>query len=262
MKISEVTENPYKAARDAKFKGTRVATHLVGKTGRPIPDDIQKLASKHIRQRTNTTVKPQYPYYINQYDDVWYQNVFGVSGWDKFWEKFKPYYAIGYSKSLTEAPIRNVRDGDDEPWGLVPDQLDIARRGLRVMMRPSKFLQLAYPLSDVDRNPKVKQHIELGGDISSPYLDIKLPKYWFDDPPDFLYRGTVVGHDGRNRMEAWQEKHGDDPVEVHLFFRDGIRREDLTDEMIRYLQRGLHNEATRINRTLGEYILSPFVKVL
>ena len=88
MRISEITESD-------RYRGKKIATHLVGKTGKPIPDDIKKLADKHIRARSNTTVKPHYPYYIIQYDDLWYDRVFGVDNFKEFWKRFSPYYTIG-----------------------------------------------------------------------------------------------------------------------------------------------------------------------
>jgi hypothetical protein len=97
MLICEITDpaKQLKTARQERYRGRKIATHLVGKTGRPIPDDVKTLADKHIRPRTNQTVKPQYSHYIVQYDDPWYQRTFGMSGWDEFWSKFKPYYVIG-----------------------------------------------------------------------------------------------------------------------------------------------------------------------
>jgi hypothetical protein len=117
---------------------------------------------------------------------------------------------------------------------------------------------LALHLSDDYKNPHVERHIfsEPEGNIASPLLEIKIPPEWFDNPPDFLKRAKVVSHEGRNRMHAWLRKHGDDPVEVHLIPRGGLRRRDLTDEMIKYLQSGLHSEDDT------DYIVRPFTKVL
>jgi hypothetical protein len=165
---------------------------------------------------------------------------------------------------LTESPIINVelnpdsKDEKDKTWGLTPMNRQADYYGLRVMMKPSVFLSLALPLSDSNRNPSVERHIfsEPERNIASPFLDIRLPEQWFDDPPDYLRRAKVVGHEGRNRMHAWLKKHGDEPVEIHLFFRGGLRRHDITDEMIKYLQRGLHNQAG------DNYVTRPFTKVL
>ena len=160
------------------------------------------------------------------------------------------------NRELREAPISNVDDDNNSPWGLTPYNKSVDYRGLRVAMKPSKFLALALPLEPGAVNPNVARHIEADGFIASPFLVIRLPATWFQAEPDFLRGATVVEHEGRNRMRAWQKKYGDEPVEVHLFFRDDIKRRDITERMIRELRRGMHDEAK------SSYVTNTFERVI
>jgi len=111
--------------------------------------------------------------------------------------------------------------------------------GFKVMMKPSKFLQLARPIPGYETDKQSTQYLtdvlKGGGKVGSPYLDIKFSPAWFDgwnpyhkDIPkrqqDFIGDITeapqVTGHEGRHRMQAILDTHGDIPVEVHLFPRN------------------------------------------
>ena len=96
-------------------------------------------------------------------------------------------------------------------WGAVPHNQEVDYFGIRVKMRPSTFIKLA---SAIETTPsaEIERHIASGGAIGAPYLTINVP----DDYDDFA---TVDGHDGRNRMIAIRKTEGDNPIEVHLFFR-------------------------------------------
>jgi hypothetical protein len=160
---------------------------------------------------------------------------------------------------VVEAPITNRRE-DGDVWGLTPMNATADYYGLRVLMRPSKFLALALPLGNA-KNPEVEQHVSSDGNIASAFLSIKFPDSWLDNSPDFLRAARVIGHEGRNRMTAWQKIHGDEPVEVHLFPMNGLRRRDITPEMIREIKRGLHNEES-LKPGQGKYITNTFEKLL
>jgi hypothetical protein len=133
---------------------------------------------------------------------------------------------------IDEVNIDN-RDG----WGNVPNNLNVDYLGLKVLMRPSTFLRLAAPLDEPGSSKAIADHIRSGGAIGAPFLDIKIPEEWFDG--DFTKPAGVSGHEGRNRMTAVSEVEGDDPIEVHLFPRGGVRRRDLTDEIIAQLNKKL-----------------------
>ena len=151
---------------------------------------------------------------------------------------------------LQEAPISNQPDHD--PIGLTVYNQEADYHGLRVMMRPSKFLELAAPLSDLTANPFVDQHMAGGGNIASPFLMVRIPSAWEDD--DFTTTtARVTNHEGRNRMRSWLKRHGDDPVEVHIFFRDGTKRRHITDKMIRLLRAELWPESNTAPRSKNNF---------
>ena len=132
----------------------------------------------------------------------------------------------------TEVKINNV-DG----IGAVPMNQEIDYFGMAVMMKPSKFLQLAAPLSREPTDEFVDAVVNSPRGIGAPFLIIE-------------YRGSnklpkVVGHEGRNRMKAVLKAEGDTPIEVHLKFRGQISRaRDLTSEIKRDLNRAMKQERT------------------
>ncbi len=144
---------------------------------------------------------------------------------------------------ITEAEL------DPAGWGNTPNSMDIDYFGLRVQMRPSTFLKLALPLGPAETNPEVEKYMQTGGKIAYPFLDIKIPQEW--DDGDFSKPAQVVGHEGRNRMSAWIKMHGDDPIQVNLLPRGGLRRRDFTPEWIQELSKGLIGQR-------GNLITDPF----
>jgi len=123
--------------------------------------------------------------------------------------------------------------------GAVPYNQEVDYRGLRVQMSPSIFMNLAAPL---DRSEALSvdgliNHIKNNGSIGSPFLDISVPAEWEDG--DFTLPAAVKSHEGRNRMYAIQETEGDSPIEVHLFFRNDIRKRHITNEWIKNLNKWL-----------------------
>ena len=129
---------------------------------------------------------------------------------------------------------------DPTGWGSTPIGTNVDYMGLKVMMRPSMFLKLANPLSSGTENPAVAKHMQAGGKIAYPFLDIKDPEEWQEG--DFRMPAKVVGHEGRNRMKEWIKLKGDEPIQVNLFLRNANRRRYITDEMIKELSRGVTSE--------------------
>ena len=82
-------------------------------------------------------------------------------------------------------------------------------------MKPSVFLRLAAGLGD-HRNSAVHQHLEQGGAIAAPFLNIRFSKQWLSG--DTNEPAHVYGHEGRNRMTYLFKHENDMPIEVHLFF--------------------------------------------
>ena len=133
---------------------------------------------------------------------------------------------------ITEVNIDN-RNGA----GAVPFNQEIDYFGLRTLMTPGTFLALAARLSTPTSKEGLVNHIKAGGAIGAPFLKIKYPPEWEDG--DFSQPAQVTGHEGRNRVLAVQEVEGDVSVEVHIFFDGGVRRRDLTDEIITQLNTSL-----------------------
>jgi len=102
-------------------------------------------------------------------------------------------------------------------------------------MKPSIFLQLADAIYSGHEKgvDKIVQHLQSGGSVGAPFLQIEYSSHWEDG--DFSAPAHVYGHEGRHRMIATQKLEGDAPVEVHLLFSGGVRSRDLTPEIIKAL---------------------------
>jgi hypothetical protein len=124
-------------------------------------------------------------------------------------------------------------------WGAVPNNQEIDYLGLRVSMTPETFIKLASPLGS-EPSEKIVQHIAQGGKIGSPFLSIEIPESWMDG--DLLMPARVVSHEGRNRMLAVAKALGNKPIEVHLFFSQGLRNRHITDDFKKVLNKGLVKE--------------------
>lgn len=127
--------------------------------------------------------------------------------------------------------------------GNIPDSIDVDHFGLRVQMKPSTFLKLALPLGPSETNPEVEKRMKAGEKIAFPVLFIQIPDSWLTG--DLVDSARVVGHEGRNRMAAWIKLKGDDPIQVNLLFRGGLRRKNVTDEWIQRLSSSLISENGR-----------------
>lgn len=135
---------------------------------------------------------------------------------------------------ITEAEL------DPRGWGSTPIGVDVGYYGIQVKMRPSMFLKLANPLSSGSENPEVAKHMQAGGKIAYPFLEIREPEEW--EQGDFRRPARVVGHEGRNRMREWIKLKGDEPIQVNLFLRGANRRRYITPEMIKELSQGVISE--------------------
>lgn len=142
-----------------------------------------------------------------------------------------------YQDLLEQTSIIDNKDG----WGSVPYNQNIDYMGLRVKMKPSIFLKLAAPLLEPTSSKKIKDHLENGGKIGSPFLTIHVPYEWENN--DFSEIAKVRNHEGRNRMIAINELYGDIPIEVHLFFSGAINRNrHLNSQIIKNLNKHLVSE--------------------
>jgi len=160
---------------------------------------------------------------------------------------FKPIQKGG--KSLYWGSDVNEAELDPRGWGETPQGTDVDYFGLKVKMRPSIFLKLSHPLGSSDRNADVEKHMQGGGKIAYPFLEIKDPVEWEDG--DFSQLGKVINHEGRNRMTHWIKMKGDEPIQVNVFLRGANRRRFVTDGMIQAMSQGL------ISQT-GQLVKNPF----
>jgi hypothetical protein len=128
-------------------------------------------------------------------------------------------------------------------WGQTPNNENVDYLGLRVLMRPSTFFQLAAPIKHPNQKTinDIIDHLQNGGGLGAPFLIVKIPTQWEDR--DFVQPARVTGHEGRHRMIAIQQLEGDAFVEVHIFFHDSqMRARHLTPEMIKEMQSGMMNQ--------------------
>jgi hypothetical protein len=126
--------------------------------------------------------------------------------------------------------------------GAVPLNQDVDYFGIAVKMKPSIFLELSHPISRADATSAdgLKQHIQSGGKIGSPFLSIDIPTAWRDG--NYSKPAKVVGHEGRNRMIAVSELFGETEIEVHLFFSGGLRARDVSNDWKKHLKQCIISE--------------------
>lgn len=109
----------------------------------------------------------------------------------------------------------------DEGWGVTPNNIDIDHFGIRVMMLPSTFLNLAAHLHINDESEKkiaaMVQRIRAGGVFGAPMLYIAVPPEWKNG--ELIGEPQVAMHEGRHRMMAQMAAEGDTPVETHIIFQ-------------------------------------------
>ena len=98
--------------------------------------------------------------------------------------------------------------------------------GITCLMRPSVFLKLAFPLQPNQGKETVAylvDQLRQGKQLGNPHLDVIVP----NDDRHGNGVWQVKEHEGRHRMMAILEVHGDIPVEVQLFFKYGYRNSDI-----------------------------------
>lgn len=142
---------------------------------------------------------------------------FGPGNTGKHIAVFDPKYVVddkvetaGFAAVVGHGPVIDNKEG----LGNTPNHGDIDYRGMRVQMKPSKFLMLAESLQSKE-NSRMEKAVKEGEAIASPTLHIKVPDEWFDG--DFSKPPKVTGHDGRHRMMAIRTIFGDKPIEVFLY---------------------------------------------
>ena len=75
-----------------KFQPKPIARYWGGPNGTRVPDDLKPFFNKHVKQAKNGS------YYVNQYPDKWYFDVFhknpNIKDFDSFFAVIKPYFAV------------------------------------------------------------------------------------------------------------------------------------------------------------------------
>lgn len=137
---------------------------------------------------------------------------------------------------------------DPRGAGSTPYGVDIDYFGLRVRMRPSTFLKLALPLTPATTSKTLGPYMKRGGAIAHPMLDFEIPDGWFSG--DYSEPARIVDHEGRNRMKHWMRLHGDDPIQINMIPRGGLRRKHITPQMIQQLSAGMIGQR-------GDYVDGP-----
>jgi len=166
----------------------------------------------------------------------------------------KFYRSVGFNpitkggKNMYWSPELDEAVLDPHGWGATPMGVDIDYFGFKVKMRPSMFLKLAAPLTASGENSEVAHHMERGGKIAYPILIIEEPQEW--EEGDFSKDAKIASHEGRNRMKKWLHMHGDEPIQVNMFFRNANRSRYITPQMIKQLRQGVFNE-------VGNYVVGP-----
>jgi 5'(3')-deoxyribonucleotidase len=156
--------------------------------------------------------------------------------------KYKDHKFERTAKVLKKVVSENVEIDNRDGWGAVPWNQEVDYRGLRVKMKPSVFINLAASRNGEPPVPKVVDYVKGGGAIGAPFLQI------FVDEDDSQIP-EVRGHEGRSRMAAILEVHGDVPVEVHLFFQGKVNRNrHITPEFVEKIQRYLISENDKMIR--------------
>ena len=158
----------------------------------------------------------------------------------------------GHQREGLEEDSSSIID-NQSGWGNVPNNLNVEYLGLRVRMQPSVFLQLAahLPREQATNLSAIRDHLQGGGKIASPFLVISIPEAW--ENGDLAPPARVINHEGRHRMMAVQELHGNRPIEVHLFF-SGFRARHLQahPEWIRRLEAGVCPERMTLEMPFDE----------
>lgn len=118
--------------------------------------------------------------------------------------------------------IGNVHMDQRDGLGGVPDNTNVVYLGVAVVMTPARFLALAAPKGRADTLSFIRDKIDQGTPIASPFLIVDFTKKY----------PLVQGHEGRTRMMAVSELFGPNtPVLVHIFPRH-MRARHLTENVL------------------------------
>jgi hypothetical protein len=136
-------------------------------------------------------------------------------------------------------PVIDNKDG----IGSTPNNDNVDYMGMRMLMRPSTFLNLARHLPSTQVRKRsvdyIREAMEQGRGVGPPTLYVHIPDGW--EEGDLSEPAKVSGHEGRHRAKTAMDLFGDKPFEMHLF-PVYFRNRDLTPEWIERLRSGLISE--------------------
>ena len=165
-----------------------------------------------------------------------------------------------YKKSLNESED-NLPHNPVDPSGIGPAYTinDADYFGMRVLMKPSKFIELAERADlEEDTIEYLTNQLKEGNQLGNPFLYVFPPEIKTEEekpnnnstPPLF----EVSAHEGRHRMMAIHRLYGDMPVEVHFIFEREKRARHITDEWIQSL--------THMKSENGNIVRDPIERIL
>jgi hypothetical protein len=156
----------------------------------------------------------------------------------------------------------NGKENDALGWNSYTVDSMIDYKGIRVHMRPSKFLMLAKNITTPRSSlAYIINEMKGGRAIASPYFYIEIPDEWYNG--DYSKTPKIQDHEGRHRMIAIQQLYGDIPIEVTLYPRhehQEFRARKLTPELksswLKHLDRGIRSQDS--DRLVGNALDRPF----
>ena len=113
--------------------------------------------------------------------------------------------------------------------GAVPLNQSVDYFGFTRKMRPSEFLSLTPDINkqhSTETLEFLRDSLRQGRPLGPPFFS----PAWDEARKAWVLRSA--DHEGRHRMTTLMQEVGDDPVDVHVFPRGGLRARDLSPEML------------------------------
>ncbi len=135
---------------------------------------------------------------------------------------------------------------DKKGIGSVPIQLNMYYYGFEYPVKPSLFLAMVPErILDTKNIEYIKTAMGNGEKFAPPWLDIQR------NPRTLSWK--IINHEGRGRVTAFMELHGDTPIMVGMFpFNENrsIRNKDLLSSMFTFITPQENNAGGRTKRII------------
>lgn len=155
--------------------------------------------------------------------------------------------------------INEVKIDNKEGLGVTDLNKNIHHFGIKVLMKPSKFLSLTTDLATPDATLLTKMIYQDDKPIASPFLGVKIPKDWKNN--NFEEPAEVIDHEGRHRMLAILNKEGDNPIEVHIA-PQYYRNKHMTEDWIKRLKQSMIKQRNNPDSDPKIIIVNTFEEVI